>query len=301
MKALQINDMHKSFGKKDVLKGLTFDVEPGEIVGFLGRNGSGKSTTMKCVSGLIKFNSGEINVFDHSIVKSREEALKCMGVSIEDPALYPSLNGHDHFNMVARWRGVSKDRIKEMEEFSGLEDNLKRATSKYSMGMKMRLMLSLVLLSKPKFIMLDEPMNGLDPDGVFELRQELKSLKNEGCAILFSSHRLSEVEKVSDRVVMIEDGKVVYNGNLSEEFRNTGLIYINTADNEKAKDVLDAAEINTKISKEKGFENYIIISDYNIAIDKILSILYQANISINDIYKDHPTLESLYKSLRKEG
>ena len=231
MEVLSVSGLKKSFGKNEILKGIDFTVGEKEIVGFLGPNGSGKSTTIKCICGLYKMTEGEILVCGHDVTRERKEALGALGASIESPALYPQLTGQEHLKMMARWRGVGQERVKEMEEYTGLGYHLKQRTGKYSMGMKMRLMLAMTLLSKPSLIILDEPTNGLDPQAVFELREQMEQIRRDGSSILFSSHQLEEVEKLSDRVVILNQGAKIYDGRLPKDL--TGVEYRIQVDSEK--------------------------------------------------------------------
>lgn len=300
MKILEIKDLKKSFGEKEVLKDISFDVEENEIVGFLGRNGAGKSTTMKLICGLLDPDGGEIKVCGYDIEKDRVKVLENLGVSIESPALYQNLTGRENLKLMGNWRKVSVERIREMEDYTRLDHNLDRPVRTYSMGMKMRLMLSMALMAKPKLLILDEPMNGLDPDGVFDLREKMKELKNQGCSILFSSHQLAEVEKVSDRVVMIEKGQVVYNDILEGDLLGLVNYSILTNNLNKSIEILKGLGIEGKESEEKDRKGYINISIKTEDLDQVLAKLIGEGILIKDIEKLHKSLEELYKELRGE-
>ena len=202
---LMVNELFKSINKVNILKDISFSINENEILGLIGPNGSGKSTIMKCIAGLYHPTSGEITINGYDIDKDRVNALSNMGVSIEYPALYPNLTGKDHFKMVAKWKKLDKSRIKEMEDFSGLNSELKKEVRHYSMGMKQRLILSLAMMTKPKLLILDEPTNGLDPQAIIDLRKKLLDIRNDGTSILLSSHQLSEVDKLVDRIIFIKE------------------------------------------------------------------------------------------------
>ena len=270
MEVLKVENLQKSFGKKEVLKDLSFTINEGEILGFLGRNGSGKSTTMKCISGLMAFDSGSVSICGFDIKKDRIKALEKIGVSIESPALYPNLSAYDHYKQMAAWRKIPKERVQEMIDFANLGSYIKKPVSTYSMGMKMRLMLSLVIMHNPKLLILDEPMNGLDFEGVLNLRKTLVDLKNSGSSILLSSHQLSELEKISDRVLMIENGKVVYDDKISGGILELSTYDIDTSDNSRLIKILEEREIEYSISKNPATENYI---SFNLESSKIGSLL----------------------------
>lgn len=297
MEILKANNLNKSFGGNHVLKDISFSIYESEILGFLGRNGSGKSTTMKCISGLMGFDSGEITICGFDIKKDRIEALENIGVSIESPALYPNLSAYDHYQQMAAWRNISKDRVDEMIEFSNLGIYLKKPVRTYSMGMKMRLMLSLVIMHKPKLLILDEPMNGLDFEGVLQLRKTLVDLKNSGSSILLSSHQLSELEKISDKVIMIEGGKVVYNDKISGGILELSEYSMDTSDNNILQEILKEKEIENNISAHLATENYIRFNLESSKIGELIDTLSEKDIYIKDIVKESLGLEELYQSI----
>ncbi len=216
MSVLLLDNVDKFYGKSQVLHGVSFALESGEILGFIGPNGAGKSTTMKCIAGLERYQGGSIQIMEHDLAKERNAALSYIGLSIESPGLYPQLSGLEHLNYFGKMRRVSPKRVEEMVEFSKLGKNIRRATSTYSMGMKQRLALALALLTSPKLLLLDEPANGLDPSAVFALREVLKELRSEGVAILYSSHQLDELEKICDRTVFIQGGKIIDTATVDE-------------------------------------------------------------------------------------
>lgn len=209
MSMLIVNNLKKSYGKHQAVKDISFAVETGEIVGFIGPNGSGKSTTMKCIASLIFPDSGEINVAGYDLVKSRNQALSHLSALIEAPGLFFNLSGIDNLHLFAGLKGISPKRVQEVAEFTGLGPKLKMRTSKYSMGMKQRLALGIAILSRPTFLILDEPFSGLDPNGIFELREVIKQLAADGCGIIFSSHQLLEMDKIADRNIFIKEGSLV--------------------------------------------------------------------------------------------
>lgn len=297
MEVLKVENLQKSFRKKEVLKDLSFTINEGEILGFLGRNGSGKSTTMKCLSGLMAFDSGSVSICGFDIKKDRIKALEKIGVSIESPALYPNLSAYDHYKQMAAWRKIPKERVQEMIDFANLGSYLKKPVSTYSMGMKMRLMLSLVIMHKPKLLILDEPMNGLDFEGVLNLRKTLVDLKNSGSSILLSSHQLSELEKISDRVLMIENGKVVYDDKISGGILELSTYDIDTSDNSKLIKILEEREIEYSISKNPATENYISFNLESSKIGSLLEKLFEEKIYVRDISKESLGLEELYQSI----
>lgn len=294
---LKVEHLKKSFRKESIIPDLSFIVKEQEIVGFLGPNGSGKSTTLKCICGLYHTNNGNIEVNGHSIVKERQKALAHMGVSIEHPTLYPELSGLDHLKMMANWRGIDKNRVKEMVEFSGLGIEIKKATGKYSMGMKMRLMLALTIMHRPKLVILDEPTNGLDPQAVFKLRQQMEFIRQEGSSILFSSHQLGEVEKIVDRVIFINKGNKLYDGPLPEDLLSEAAYGILVHEREEArKHIQNISEVNLLPEQDDDTWIYFTCKEEK-ALGKLLMALSKENIYVLDIRKEHNDLESYYKKV----
>lgn len=206
---LDVLNLCKSYGNHLVLDDISFSIRENEIVGFIGPNGAGKSTLMKCLCGLIHMDSGNVTICGHDIQSQREKALSHQASLIESPGLFFNMTGYENLEIFASLKNVSKDKLQQMADYIRIADYLKKPVSSYSLGMKQRLALSIALLSSPQFLMLDEPMNGLDPSGVFELRKELRKMVDEyGMSLLISSHQLNEIEKIADRIIYIENGKI---------------------------------------------------------------------------------------------
>jgi len=223
MKILEIRNLKKSYGKVKAVGGISFHVERGEIVGFVGPNGSGKTTTLKMVTNLIWPDEGTIRIGGYDLMKSRKNALSHIAGIVENPGLYANLTGMDNLKFIQGLRKVSHTRLNECIELTGLGDHLKRTVAKYSLGMKQRLALGMSLLTNPELLLLDEPTNGLDPTGVIELRKMLEQMRaTQGMSILFSSHQLGEVEKLADRIVYIRKGLLV---DVEEEVQDLESIY----------------------------------------------------------------------------
>lgn len=215
-KVLEINDIYKRKRTKKILQGVTFDVGEQEIVCLLAPNGSGKTTIIKCVTGLFKLNKGSISICGHDIKKERNNAYSNLGLCMETPSAFNDLSGMDNLKFIASAKKIPKDQIEEVIDFSGIRHSIDRPVRTYSLGMKMRLGLSMAMLGKPKLIILDEPTNGLDVDAVIKIREKLLELKESGCSILVSSHYLGEMEKIADRVVALKDGQVIKNITIAE-------------------------------------------------------------------------------------
>ena len=193
MNVLEVRDVYKKLGKREIIKGISFDVKEGEIFGFLGPNGAGKTTTIRMLVGLIAQDKGSISVMGHDIKTEREKALMQVGCIVENPDMYGFLTGRQNLKQFARMYGnISEERIDEVAELVGLKDRINDKVKKYSLGMKQRLGLAQALLAKPKLLILDEPTNGLDPVGILDFRNIVKKMaKENNTAVFISSQYIS--------------------------------------------------------------------------------------------------------------
>lgn len=291
---VEVNKINKSFGKKKVLQDVSFYIDKNEIVGFVGPNGAGKSTTMKCISTLIFPDSGEIKVAGYDVKSQRELALSQMSALIEAPGLFQDISGRDNIKLFASLKNVGVERIKEIYEFTELNEALDRKVQGYSMGMKQRLALGIAILSKPKFLILDEPTNGLDPTGVINLRNTLLDLvKKEDISILFSSHQLGEVERLADRLICINKGEII---ETPMNILNQQKYLIKVDDVAKASEVLKR---EIKGAEFKVIENDTLIFDLveEKSISNILKVILSNDINIIDVTKERNDIEEVYKDI----
>lgn len=209
MKVLEVKNLNKSFGKREILKDISFSVEEGEIFGFLGPNGAGKTTTIKILVGLITQDKGTVSVFGNDLHKNKEKALANVGAIVENPEPYGYLTGRENLNQFAKIRNVSKKEVEDIITLIGLEKRIDDKVKKYSLGMKQRLGVGIALLGSPKLLILDEPTNGLDPSGILDLREIIKKAAKENkMAVFVSSHILAEVEQLCDTVAFVNHGEV---------------------------------------------------------------------------------------------
>ncbi|MGA9288816.1 MAG: ABC transporter ATP-binding protein [Anaerobacillus sp.] len=208
---VQIRDLTKVIGKKTIIDHLSFDVYPGEVFGFLGPNGAGKTTTIRMMVGLMKMTEGEVLIGGSNIKTEYEEAIVKVGAIVENPEMYKFLTGYQNLVHYSRMmKGISKERIEEVIQLVGLKPRIHDKVKGYSLGMRQRLGLAQALLHRPKLLILDEPTNGLDPAGIREIRQYLRTLaREENVAVIVSSHLLSEIELMCDRIGIIQAGKIV--------------------------------------------------------------------------------------------
>lgn len=295
MKVLEVKNLKKSFKTTKVLDGVDFYVGEKEILGFIGPNGSGKSTTMKCIATLLFADEGKVEICGYDNIKDRSLALSQMSAQIESPGLYYNLRGIDNLKLFAGLQNVDKQRINEVIDFINIKTHLNRKVSEYSMGMKQRLALGIAMLSKPKFIMLDEPTNGLDPAGVINLRKTIFDLRDNGTSFLISSHQLSEIDKICDRVIAIHNGKVE---DISKYVDNIQRYHLSVDMPLAAEDILvNNSSISTYIFNNNIFE--IVFKDQK-GLNQFLDQLRLKNISILEISKVVHDIEDIYLEIYGE-
>ncbi len=209
--ALSVSDLSKNYGGQRAVSHATFEVPFGTICGFVGPNGSGKTTTLRMLLGLITPTGGNAQVLGEPI-SHPERYLDRVGAMIEGPAFYPALSGAENLKFLATLGGLSTDRVQGLLDRVGLGDRAKSKYKTYSLGMKQRLGIAAALLPNPQLLLLDEPTNGLDPAGIQEIRELLRLLADEGTTVFVSSHLLSEIEMISDSLVMLRKGEVIFAG-----------------------------------------------------------------------------------------
>lgn len=215
---LKCVDLHKKFGKKEILKGVSVDVNSGDILGFIGPNGAGKTTTIKLILGLQSITKGNVIINGYDIQKNFKKAIEHVGAIVENPDLYMYMSGYDNLKLIKNlYKNIDEKRIEEVIKLVGLEKRINDKVSKYSLGMRQRLGIAQAILHKPNLLILDEPTNGLDPEGIKEIRELLKKLaKEENMAIFISSHNLAELESLCNKVCIIKNGEIVETSNISD-------------------------------------------------------------------------------------
>ncbi len=215
---LKCENLCKSFGKRQILNNVSLEVNQGDILGFIGPNGAGKTTTIKLILGLQSIDSGAVKINGYDIQKEFEKAIEKVGTIVENPDLYMYLSGYDNLKLISNmYKNIDKKRIDEVVKLVKLEQRINDKVSKYSLGMRQRLGIAQALLHKPNLLILDEPTNGLDPEGIKELRELIKDLaEKENMAIVISSHNLSELESFCNKVTIIKNGKIVETSTINE-------------------------------------------------------------------------------------
>jgi len=254
---IEIQSLTKRFGGTTAVDDLSFRVEPGVVTGFLGPNGAGKTTTLRSLLGLVKPTSGSAT-FDGHAYAELPDPLRTVGTALEASSFHPGRSGRDHLRVAAAAAGIPDSRVDEVLEWVGLGTAGGRRAGGYSLGMRQRLGLAFALLGDPGALVLDEPINGLDPEGIRWIRGFLRSLAAEGRTVLVSSHLLSEVQQTVDRVVIISHGKLAYQGTLDGLETGIGRVHVDAADREGLARALGAAGAQVELVADglhvSGFE-----------------------------------------------
>lgn len=293
---LKIENLKKSYGKKLVLDIDELEIESGSIYGLIGSNGAGKSTLMKIILGLVKKDSANISIFGREILNNQKYFNRDIGALIENPSFYEHLTGYENLEIICKFKNIDKKEIPKTLETVGLFKVMNKKAKEYSLGMKERLGIAIAIIGSPKLLILDEPINGLDPYGTSEMRDLfLNIVKNSDTSILISSHILDEIEKISSHIGILESGKLIYNGSL-KHYRelNPPSISIVTSDNLKAAKLLD-------IYFEAGMEKLNLGNKTNAEIAEIINFLH-GNLDIYRVYEERESLEKLFikKTFRGE-
>lgn len=293
---LKCDNINKVIKKKQILDNVSFELNEGEILGFIGPNGAGKTTTIKLILGLQSITSGTIKINGFDIQKDFVKAIEKVGAIVENPDFYMYLSGRKNLELIANmYKGIGKERIDEVVKLVGLENRINDKVSKYSLGMRQRLGIAQAIINKPNLLVLDEPTNGLDPEGIKELREFLVKLsKEENMAIFISSHNLAELESFCNKVCIIKSGKVIENTTMEE-------LKAETVDEKN----VYCVEINNTNLLEKN-ENISIIDNthFKLIIKKedvpgFIEMLIEDNIKIYEIKEERLSLEDAF--LKKTG
>ena len=289
-KLLECQDLCKSFGKKQILKNVSFELDEGDILAFIGPNGSGKTTTIKLMLGLQGIDKGSVNINGFDIKKDFVKAIEKVGAIVENPDTYMYLSGWDNLKLTANmYKNISDDAIKDIVKLVDLETRIHDKVSKYSLGMRQRLGIARALINKPNILILDEPTNGLDPEGIKDLRNLLKKLAKEGMGILISSHNLAELESFCNKVLIIDNGTIIETSEV-KEFKNNDNKYVFTVSSTEKLDIEGIYEVSkTKFSFNGDKES----------IAKIVKMLVKENIDVYEVKMQELTLEEAF--LKKTG
>jgi ABC-type multidrug transport system ATPase subunit len=296
---IQTNGLSFSFGNQQVVKSLSLQVPAGSIYGFLGPNGAGKTTTIKMLLNLLRTGEGSIHIFGQELGANRISILSQIGSLIEQPAIYHHLTGKENLMNRAMLLQVAEKKVDDMLKLVQLTNAAGKKAGQYSLGMKQRLGIALALLNDPKLLILDEPTNGLDPNGIIEIRELMLRLVADGKTVFISSHLLAEIEKMATHVGIINHGEMMFQGTIDDlQNINQPLINIET-DN-----TVDAANLlkrnNFTVSDIDHDHLYVPFTSKQ-QIGDINALLVQNNISVFGINKQHKDLEKLFLDITKSN
>ena len=289
-KLLECQNLCKSFGKKQILKDVSFEIDEGDILAFIGPNGSGKTTTIKLILGLQNIDKGKVTINGFDIEKDFVKSIEKVGAIVENPDTYMYLTGWQNLKLTANlYKDITDEKIKEIVKLVELEERINDKVSKYSLGMRQRLGIARALINEPNVLILDEPTNGLDPEGIKDLRNLLKKLAKEGLGILISSHNLAELESFCNKVLIIDNGTIIETSEV-KELKNNGNKYTFNVSNTKDLDIEGIYEVTkNKISYNGEKED----------IASIIKTLVKKNIDVYEVKMEELTLEEAF--LKKTG
>jgi ABC-2 type transport system ATP-binding protein len=297
---LRTAGLRKQFGNVTAVHDVSIGVQRGDVFGFLGPNGSGKTTTVAMILGLIAPTAGGIELFGETTSEGRYRALHRVGSIIESPAFYPFLSGRDNLRIVAQLRHVSEARIPQILEQVYLADRADRKYSAYSLGMKQRLAIGAALLNDPELLMLDEPTNGLDPEGMVEVRNLILNLAAQGKTIFLCSHLLAEVQQVCTRVAFINRGVIVKQGTTEDLLRAGNSHYLEVDNIPRATEILNASGLTASVRPEgRGLQ--VACAGEGDCAAEIAAALIGAGLRLNRLQPVETSLESIYLELVGAG
>jgi ABC-2 type transport system ATP-binding protein len=291
---IQLTNVEKKFGARLAVDDLSFTVSRGEIFGLLGHNGAGKSTAIGMMLGQVWPTGGEIKICGHDVAANRRAALQPVGAIFETPVFYDYLSGFRNLQILSTYTApTSAARIREVVEWVGLTGREQTKVRTYSHGMRSRLALAQALLPKPELLILDEPSDGLDPEGIHEMRQTILRLQRElGLTILLSSHLLNEVEQLCTRIAVLQQGKKVFEGRVADVKSAPGKVALKVSDFASATNLLRERGLITATELEK----YITLADGR-STAEITQALVAAGIAVDGIWQHEQTVEDFYLGL----
>lgn len=295
---LSLKNLHKKFGSIQAVNDLSFDIKKGNVYGILGPNGSGKSTTLGIILNVVNKTSGSFSWFDGNL--TTHQALKKVGAIIERPNFYPYMTAIQNLKLVCKIKEIPFAKIEEKLKIVNLYERRNSKFSTFSLGMKQRLAIASALLNDPEILILDEPTNGLDPQGIHEIRVIIKKIAQNGTTILLASHLLDEVEKVCSHVVVIREGVKLYSGTVDEMVASHGLFELKAeTDSEKLVELLTKFDGISSIKTED--DKIIATLNKVVSATEINSYLFHNGIVLSHLVKRKPSLEQQFLTLTNKN
>ena len=290
----EANGLSKAFSGRLALQEVSFSIGPGEIVGFVGPNGAGKSTTLRIACGLLRPDVGSVRLDGFCVTRSPREYLARLGVLIESPGYWPALSASHHLAYLARARGgIASSRIEEALREAGLDPASRKPVGQFSLGMKQGLGIAMALLHRPRLLVLDEPMNGLDPAGMAMLREFLRSLRDErAVSVLVSSHLLHEVEQICDRGIFIRDGQLQPTAVFDRARRaRIGAVFVRTGDDARAAQLLAGLDfVGEVVADSFGLLCRVAAAD----VPRVAQALNREGLALHELTPRRASLEDVY-------
>lgn len=290
---LTINNICKRYGNIQALKNVSFEIKKGFVYGILGPNGSGKSTTLGIVLNVVNKTSGQYSWFGGTM--QTHDALKKVGAIIERPNFYPYMTAEENLKLVCKIKNINYSKIDEKLELVGLNERKNSKFSTFSLGMKQRLAIASALLNDPEILILDEPTNGLDPQGIHQIRDIIKQIAAKGTTILLASHLLDEVEKVCSHVLILRKGEILYSGLVDGMSANEGFFELQSDDNETLVTILKMHPAIENIKNENG--KVLVYLKSALEAADLNRFLFEKNISLSHLVKRKNSLEEQFLEL----
>ena len=292
---LSIKNLNKRYGALQALKNVSFDIHKGNVYGILGPNGSGKSTTLGIVLNVVNKTSGKYSWFGGTM--ETHQALKKVGAIIERPNFYPYMTAKENLELVCKIKGINYAKVNEKLELVGLTHRQNSKFSTFSLGMKQRLAIASALLNDPEILILDEPTNGLDPQGIHQIRDIIKQIATKGTTILLASHLLDEVEKVCTHVLVLRKGEILYTGLVDGMSANEGFFELQADDMEHLIVVVKMHPTVKNVVKEDG--KVLVYLKDNLEARELNRFLFEKNVVLNHLVKRKNSLEEQFLELTK--
>ncbi len=292
---LSITNLNKRFGILQAVKNISLEIQKGNVYGILGPNGSGKSTTLGIILNVVNKTSGEYQWFGGTM--PIHEALKRVGAIIERPNFYPYMTAKENLELVCKIKGIPYTKIHEKLKLVGLLDRENSKFNTFSLGMKQRLAIASALLNDPDILILDEPTNGLDPQGIHQIRDIIKLIASEGTTILLASHLLDEVEKVCTHVLVLQKGGVLYSGSVDGMSANEGFFELQSENQVTLHSTLELHPAVEKVVSENG--KLLVYLKKPLEASELNRFLFEKNIVLNHLVKRKHSLEDQFLALTK--
>ena len=294
---LSVKNLNKRYGALQALKNVSFEIQKGNVYGILGPNGSGKSTTLGIALNVVNKTSGEYSWFDGTM--ETHEALKKVGAIIERPNFYPYMTAKENLELVCKIKGINYSKVTEKLELVGLVERQHSKFSTFSLGMKQRLAIASALLNDPEILILDEPTNGLDPQGIHQIRDIIKQIASKGTTILLASHLLDEVEKVCTHVLVLRKGVILYTGLVDGMSANDVFFELQADDNDTLMSVLSVHPAVKNVAIDQG--KVLVYLKENLEAKELNRFLFEKNIVLNHLIKRKNSLEEQFLELTEKN